>query len=170
MVGRLGGRLGCALALLGVGCTSIPLDYTPDGGSVDAGSGDSASATDAAPAMDAEPVDAGSGPPCPCDASAGLGCCILGGGVAPFCTANGEACTGANGVFSACQVGDPDTESECCWSGSPAAGGSTHYASSCGQRPASCSGPADCPRGEPCELATCSGMTVGACGVMPTCP
>jgi hypothetical protein len=159
-------RAWAIVALVGTaGCTSIALDYTSDAGAPDASA---EAAADAAPAMMG--VDAGSGPPCPCDASAGMGCCILGGSASPFCTADGVVCTNASGVYSACQGYDPLTESQCCWNGSPAAGGSTHYASACGERAASCAQQSDCPVGQSCQTTTCNGTVLGACGVMPICP
>ncbi len=103
---------------------------------------------------------------CGCEARAGEGCCLQKG--ASFCTIAGTACTNAGGIFLGCAASNSES-GECCWNGSPGVGGSTAYAGSCGARPRSCTTTADCLSGT-CQLTTCGGLVLGACGVVPVCP
>jgi len=190
--------MGCVALLLMTGaCTQVPLDYTHrSDASADAGpTADEDAGLDAsadAPAdasADAPPTeggvapesgpppmaeagggDAGSGPACPCDSAVtGQYCCIPPGQQAPFCTSDGTSCAGASGIFVFCQSYDPGTASQCCWNGSPSAGGSALYAATCAPRPVACALPSDC-IGQACNTRVCKGVTIGACGVTPVCP
>jgi hypothetical protein len=179
---------GLAIALAGatIGCTSIPLDYIEPadaGGNQDVltqdtfaeGRGDALTTDGASPDTgSAIPAEAGrdsaSGPPCPCNTEmTGQYCCIPSGAQAPFCTADGMACTNANGIFVFCQSSDPTTQSVCCWNDGVGPGAAALYATSCGSRPSACAQTSNCSEGT-CQTTVCGGVTIGACGTQPSCP
>ena len=163
------------MVTLPLGCELVvPSDvhYT-DGGPLDV-----AQATDS-PSVDDGSVAIGPGGLCVCGAidggsgpfSNGEGCCVPKGGGAPFCTSDSTDCAGSGGLFVGCQTSAID--SPCCWSNLSATGSTAELqpAGSCGARPLSCTATTDCNGTGTCELATCAGMTVGACGSStPTCP
>lgn len=131
-------------------------------GALDGGAGDAAA-----------PITPALLPGCPCEESAGLGCCMPGAGT-PFCTGDTSACAAAKGTYLRCTRPDPGTESVCCWHGS-GAGAVTALASACDGGAVACESATDCAgSGETsCALATCFGgaIVIGACGsTPPTCP
>jgi hypothetical protein len=97
---------------------------------------------------------------CPCDESAGLGCCVPKIGV-PFCTSSSTLCASEQGIHLKCFRPDTLSESACCWhglGGATGAGAVTALASSCdGGAPA-------CTRDEDC-LGTGKKCAMSACGV-----
>jgi hypothetical protein len=159
--------LGLVLSL--VSCEAVaPVDVhyaaSPDASAEEAGSD---AANDAGPLTVAEGSALGDGGTCGCDMTAGLGCCLQKGS-ASVCTAAGPACSGAGGIFLGCVSSTMD--SECCWGAAPpGAGGYTSFRASCGTGPRSCATTSDCLSGT-CQLVTCGGVNVGACGVTPLCP
>ena len=147
----------------------------------DASNGDAseASAADALPdihvnddgqlavVVDGSPI--GDGGFCGCDTAAGDGCCVPAGGGSPFCTPSIAACTAGGGMYVGCIASELD--SLCCWNGGPGAGGATAFAGACGDRAQACASTSDCPAGQSCAVATCHGLSVGACGAAgPSCP
>jgi hypothetical protein len=179
-----------------IGCDSVAsldVTYPADSGAPDVG--DDAASADAA-STDGSVVDSGvdtgavadgssvspeTGPapaqPCDvdgstCDSTQGLGCCVPSGAATPFCTdpaSAGTTCGG--GLFVYCQAGDPSTESACCWNNGTSVGASTSYASECGNtRASACTDSSQCAHGGPCNVVTCKGITIGACGATPVCP
>jgi len=106
---------------------------------------------------------------CPCDTSAGLGCCVTAAGA--YCTNNLEDCTGAKGTWLRCAHRDAVFESECCWNGS-GVGAQTRFAVACDGGPAACLTNADCTgTNQPCSTVTCAGFTFGQCAATPpACP
>ncbi len=135
--------------------------------------------TDAAGDAGTPPIPTGSEvlPGCPCDESAGLGCCIPAVGT-PFCTGDTSLCTEEKGAHIKCSHADPLTESACCWHNVTADGGATgavaSLAGGCDGGPPACTLPSDCAgTGQPCSLARCFGgtITIGACApTAPACP
>jgi hypothetical protein len=120
--------------------------------------------------------DADAGPPpgneleaCPCDESAGLGCCVTSNGPS-FCTANEAACNAEKGVYMKCLRQNPLHESVCCWHGS-GPGALTAYAAFCDGGVSACLESSDCAGGQKCTTTKCNEVVVGACGdVAPACP
>lgn len=113
---------------------------------------------------------------CPCDETAGIGCCIPAVG-APFCTGDTAECVEAKGIHVKCSHPDPLTESACCWHTTQGSAGSftvAALAGSCAAGSSACSIDTDCAgTGETrCSLATCAaGVRIGACGpTAPACP
>jgi len=143
---------------------SVDLHYTSTAGSPDAGH---PSSDGASPDEDANAI--GPGGTCGCDITSGEGCCLPKGGGAPFCTSDSYGCIGADGLFVGCQASSGD--SACCWSSTNASGGGAQlaFSASCTTGPTACISTSDC-SGTTCELSTCAGITVGACGVSPACP
>lgn len=110
---------------------------------------------------------------CPCDESAGLGCCLKNNEA--FCTTDTTLCTGESGMHLRCGRPDPNTESVCCWHlgpGGKGAGATTAYASACDGGVPVCSSDSDCSgTGKPCKIAKCNGVEIGACAdTAPPCP
>ena len=112
-------------------------------------------------------------PGCPCDESAGLGCCIQQDGPA-FCTADTNYCTSQKGTHLKCGRPDPTTESVCCWSfptPKSAIGAVTALASACDAGPlaTACSTDTDCAGtgAKKCSTVPCGGITIGQCGESP---
>lgn len=112
-------------------------------------------------------------PGCPCDETAGLGCCMPANGKA-FCTTEAETCAAAKGTYLRCVRPDPGTESACCWRPSTAVGSATGLAGSCDGGVTACSDDFDCAgTGETCAKAVCLGgaIVIGACAkAPPACP
>lgn len=164
--------LGMVAATLG--CEAVvPIDlHYSDGGPLDVGQ-----ATDSPTMEDGQAI--GPGGLCMCgdidaggepNGSNGEGCCLPKGGGAPFCTSDGTDCAGSGGLFILCQ--SPTIDSVCCWSNLNASGSSAEMAlaGTCGSRAQACGATTDCSGAATCELATCGGLTVGACGMTPSCP
>lgn len=145
-----------------------------------------ASAPDASAPTEASAPDAGGGggeaaapavlSACPCDETAGLGCCIPSVG-APFCTGDTAVCVEAKGIHVKCSHPDPLTESACCWHTTQGSAGSftvAALAGACASGSSACTIDTDCAgTGETkCSLSTCAGgVTIGACGpTAPACP
>ncbi len=165
------------------GCESIAdlnVRYTDAGaaeGASDAADGANADAADAdrPPPIDGGPVD--SLGKCPCDTTAGIGCCIPAGGAAPYCISSFHAasCTSAAGMFVACTEFDAVNDSFCCWHDGTGAGSETAYAAACNAGPMACRKSSDCSAGATCTTVSCGGatdaFTVGVCRAAgPTCP
>ncbi len=113
---------------------------------------------------------------CPCDETAGLGCCIPAVGAA-FCTADTAVCIEAKGIHVKCSQPDPLTESACCWHTTQGSAGSftvAALAGACAAGSSACTIDTDCAgTGETkCSLSTCAGeTTIGVCGpAAPACP
>jgi hypothetical protein len=139
---------------------------------------------DASAPTEASAPDAGAGEAavlamvsaCPCDETAGIGCCIPAVG-APFCTADTTVCVEAKGIHVKCSHPDPLTESACCWHTTQGSAGSftvAALAGACAAGSSACTIDSDCAgTGETnCSLSTCAGgVTIGACGpTAPACP
>lgn len=142
--------------------TNLDVSYAgPDGG------GDAVAADAANPAPDGGEPTLFEG--CPCDQSAGLGCCVTSAGA--FCTDDFGTCNGAKGEWLRCSKRDPVFESECCWEGS-GTGAQTRFAAACDGGPTACLTDADCVgTGQACKTTTCSGFTFGQCAqAAPSCP
>lgn len=132
-----------------------------DGGAGDGGEGGTA----AVPSFSA----------CPCDESAGFGCCVGQPGQPSYCTTDTSLCAGERGMHLRCGHPDPSTESVCCWHLGPAAKGAgavAAYASACDGGVPACSENGDCAgTGKTCMTATCNGVPIGACAdAPPSCP
>ena len=154
-----------ALVLACESATNLDVSYaTPDGGNADAAGSDAD--PDAGEADSATPVLLEG---CPCDQSAGFGCCVTPTGA--FCTNDHDTCTGEKGEFLRCSRRDPSFESECCWLGS-GAGATTRFAAACDGGPTACLGDTDCiGTGQTCKTSTCAGFTFGQCAsAAPACP
>lgn len=112
-------------------------------------------------------------PGCPCDETAGLGCCMPAVGT-PFCTIDRAVCAAAMGTHLGCVGPDPRTESVCCWHPDTKPGATTALASVCDGGVAACQTNGDCAgTGKPCTTTKCFGgtITIGACATAPpTCP
>jgi hypothetical protein len=111
---------------------------------------------------------------CPCDESAGLGCCIPAGGT-PFCTADTTVCTQQRGVHVKCGHPDPQSESACCWhvADDGGAGSVAALAATCAAGLTACLVASDCAGSgqTTCATVLCHGLTIGACGATaPACP
>lgn len=113
---------------------------------------------------------------CPCDETAGLGCCIPAIGAA-FCTAEAAACIEAKGVHFKCSHPDPLTESASCCHTTQGSAGSfavAALAGACATGSSACTIDTDCAgTGETkCSRSTCAGeITTGVCGpTAPACP
>lgn len=144
--------------------------------------GDASAALFEASANDAEagvvvtpPGPPGQGvlPGCPCDESAGLGCCMPAAGK-PFCTEDTAVCKQAAGTHLKCVRPDPSTESVCCWNPDTQVGAVTALAAFCDGGVAACTTDGDCAgTGQACKTSSCFGGTlvIGACGpTAPACP
>jgi hypothetical protein len=153
--------------------------------------GDAASALEASASADADPdaiANAGEGGTstpapaavtgCPCDESAGVGCCIPSGGGSPFCTADTSLCAQQKGAYLRCEHPDPITESVCCWHPATSDDGTgvgtvAALAGACNGGPTACLVASDCAgSGQTgCTTVVCRGITIGACGATPpVCP
>ncbi|MDB4935729.1 MAG: hypothetical protein JWP87_2701 [Labilithrix sp.] len=147
--------------------------------------GDASAALEASTSADADAAQGDGGAPptpsvvsgCPCDESAGVGCCIPAGGGAPFCTTDMTACADEKGAYLRCSQPDPLTESECCWRAVASASGGTAtvaaFASGCDGGTPACLVASDCAGSgaSTCTTAVCHGVTIGACGATaPVCP
>lgn len=106
---------------------------------------------------------------CGCDFSQGFGCCLPTKNGQPYCTQARESCTAGGGLYVSCVKFDPNGRGDCCWNNGTTAGGSTSLANECGSRPPACTTTQDCASGT-CEITTCQGLKIGACGIAPTCP
>ena len=156
------------IALGSIACEGVEVHYV--GGDAGDAHEDRSPSLDAGPlnVLDANPIDPTGF--CDCDLSTGGGgCCLPSGGGAAFCTDTPDSCASGGGIFVGCQTYDPSSNSVCCWNDATTPGSELLLASTCGSRPTSCKEAADCSGGA-CQLATCGGVTVGACGVTPTCP
>jgi len=170
---------GASASLLGLG---LALSACESATNLDVTYGDSGAALETGAPGDGEAPEAGEGGAiivlpglsgCPCDPSAGLGCCMPGSGK-PFCTGDTTVCASRMGTHLRCVRPDPTTESVCCWHGS-GSGAVTALAAVCDGGPAACSSDSDCEGSgqTKCAMAVCFGGTIaiGACGsVPPTCP
>jgi hypothetical protein len=138
-------------------------------------SGDASAETGATPdAGDPDASESGAGElgiveGCPCDQTAGLGCCVTPNGA--FCTNDLGDCTSAKGEWLRCSKRDPAFESECCWSGS-GTGAFTRFAATCDGGTTACLMDADCAgTNQACNTVTCAGFTFGQCAPnAPSCP
>jgi hypothetical protein len=165
-MGVLGWCACAALLAASTGCealASVDLHYV-DGGTPES----HPSSSDGVAADDADAI--GQGGLCGCDLNQGEGCCIPKGSAAAFCTMDGAGCVAADGLYIGCQSSTMD--STCCWTTGNASGAGAQLAfrATCGADPAACTATSDCSGAGACELATCGGVTVGACGVTPVCP
>lgn len=109
---------------------------------------------------------------CPCDKSAGQGCCVLRNDL--LCAEDSPPCAEARGIFLRCLKPDPSSESVCCWHGE-GAGATTAYAAICAPAATACLENADCSDPtEICHKADCGKVTIGRCGpaanAAPACP
>ena len=169
-----------ATALLALGAT---LPACESATNLDVTFGDASNALESGTAGDGQAAaDAGEGGAvvmpaglsgCPCDPTAGLGCCMPGSGK-PFCTEDTAVCASRMGTHIRCVRPDPSSESVCCWHGA-GAGAVTALAAACDGGPTACSTDGDCAGSgaTTCAMAVCFGgtITIGACGtVPPTCP
>jgi hypothetical protein len=170
---------GAATALLAFGASLVACEAATN---LDVTYGDASTALETGAAADGESADGGeagavavpngiSG--CPCDPTAGLGCCMPGSGK-PFCTEDTSVCAIRMGTHIRCVRPDPSSESVCCWHGS-GAGAVTALAAACDGGPTACSTDSDCAGSgaTKCAMAECFGgsIVIGACGtVPPTCP
>jgi hypothetical protein len=130
---------------------------------------------------DAPSADGGPGPGaefegCPCDESAGLGCCVPKVGP-PFCTASSTFCASEQGIHLKCLRPDSLTESACCWhglDGVTSAGALTALASTCDGGAPACTLDEHCAgTGKKCALAACGPATLGfgrCADTPPPCP
>ena len=126
------------------------------------------------PVTDGGP-DATTNPPefagCPCDTSAGLGCCLTKSGT-PFCTTSIELCKSQKAMWLECAHPSGAGDSDCCWHG-PLLGGQgslTSYRGECDGGVRACSSDDQCPTNK-CSKQTCNNVTIGACGdKVPDCP
>ena len=169
----------CVLALTttaSVGSLGLGLAACESATNLDVKYGDASAALEGSAGEDADALAPRPGDPilpgCPCDESAGQGCCMAPGGK-PFCTADENVCTVAKGTFLRCVRPDPLTESVCCWNSVPKMGAIAALASACDGGPAACQGDSDCTGGAACNLQECfdGKIKVGACGpVKPECP
>lgn len=152
--------------------TNLDVAYRDPPPAVDGG--DAASSATAPPFIPQEtppPAETATGnesEACPCDESQGLACCVSAKGAT--CTTDEGACRADEGAFYRCFRPDARTESACCWRGT-GAGATTAYAADCTGEPSACAGDEDCAPGTACQVRTCRGVTVGACGrEPPACP
>ena len=116
---------------------------------------------------------------CPCDESAGFGCCVTTNGPS-FCTTDHAQCQQERGVFMRCSRFDPNTESHCCWNGPIGTRDSqTAYAAFCDAGAPACTGNADCQTyatsQRTCIVKKCNDQQIGVCGTQgttaePACP
>jgi hypothetical protein len=155
-----------ALITVMLGCEAVAgvdLHYTGGMTGPDSGHPSSDGAT---PDPDADAF--GPGGLCGCDFTGGEGCCLPHGGT-PFCTSDSYGCIGTQGLFIGCD--QSQTDFVCCWTSTNGGGGGSQTAanSTCKTGPLYCNVTADC-NGTTCQLATCAGITIGACGMTPACP
>lgn len=170
-----------AVATVCIACQGVTVNYVDAGNDAAADTGQDAQGDaqedggeDSAPAdagglhvVDGQAV--GSNGACGCDTKAGFGCCIPAGGGAAFCSDTAQACVAAGGMFVGCETDDSVNESVCCWNGAVGATGYTALSGACGSRPHACLSAGDCAQSA-CEIATCGGVTIGACKAKPACP
>lgn len=113
---------------------------------------------------------------CPCDESAGFGCCVVPGG-GSYCTTDTTLCTNVDqGMYLRCAHPDPSTESMCCWhlgTAGTANGAIAAYASGCDGGSPACTANGDCAGTgfDACKITKCNGVDIGACAAAaPPCP
>ena len=154
-----------SLALLSLAAcesaTNLDVQYADAGTSVEAGAGDAEAGAPGLP---------NTFPGCPCDETAGLGCCIPKVGN-PFCTADTDFCTAQKGTHLKCGRPDPLTESACCWhfpAPRQASGAVTALGAVCDAGPAACTTDSDCAgTGMTCKTTMCGGVAIGECATDP---
>ena len=109
-------------------------------------------------------------PGCPCNETAGVGCCIPKVGNA-FCTADTDFCVAQQGMHLKCGRPDPASESTCCWhlpESKTASGAVTALAGACHDNTTACAVDSDCAgTGHTCATKTCAGVVIGQCAATP---
>lgn len=167
-----------AVVVLGSGLAAVlGLAACESAANLDVSYGDAAAAPQVDGGADAiTPPSPVSFSACPCDESAGFGCCVVPGG-ASYCTTDTTLCTTVDqGMHLRCVHPDPSTESMCCWrpgTGGTAKGAVAAYASSCDGGSPACTENGDCAGTgfSECKVSKCNGVDIGACAKdPPPCP
>lgn len=165
------------------GVADLEVKYNPDGGTATTQNNpngpDATLAPDASPVHVEAPSDAGApvtppaiistcgaGPDGGCDISQGFGCCLSGGATCMSQADYATACP-SQATFVGCF--QPSADAECCWH--TINGSRVALAGSICSEGYACLVDNDCPEGTgSCQTASCHGVTIGQCGVAPTCP